>query len=450
VSGSPRRPLPMWRHVLSNVSARVVAIAGLTVATIMVARSGGASAVGSYALLRMLPGLVGVLAVLGLPGALPYFLSPGRRERSGLWPTIALMAVGGSLLGTLLWWALAPLLRDTFFRLDSTLLVAAAGLTVATQMVMTLGKTALQGLEDRRGSDAVIAAEEVAFVPAYAVALVVLGPHSAAVVWALAVADLLVGLCAWARVARALHWRRGGLARAPRGIWGRPERALTREISSYGLRGQVGGLLTLLNTRLDFAILGAWAGPAVLGSYAVASKYAELLRLPSLALTWISYPRLARLDPTTAVRRAVAMARPALVIVALGAAPVFALAGPVTRLLYGSDFEAAVHPAQVIVVGMLLSGAAGAASGYLYGRGRPGLNSAVLGLGLGVTVVLDLLLIPRHGAMGAAVASAVAYLVSDGVLVLVLLRMNRAVNRAAADAPPHPASNLGRPAEVTP
>ena len=35
------------------------------------------------------------------------------------------------------------------------------------------------------------------------------------------------------------------------------------------------------------------AGPAVLGTYAVASKYAELLRLPGTALTWVFYPQLA-------------------------------------------------------------------------------------------------------------------------------------------------------------
>jgi O-antigen/teichoic acid export membrane protein len=451
VTRSNPRPAPLWRLVAGNVSARAIAIGGLTVATIMVARSGGASAVGSYALLRMLPGLVGVLAVVGLPGAMAYFLSPARRHRANLWPTIAVLAAAGSLVGTAVWLALTPLLQAAFFRLDSMALVAGAGLTVATQLVMTLGKTALQGLEDRRGCDLVIAAEEVSFVPLYALALTVLGPGSAAVVYALAVADLLVGLWAWTRVAHALRWRRGGLARAPRGVWGRPSRALSRDITSYGMRGQIGGLLTLLNTRLDFVILGAWAGPAVLGSYAVASKYAELLRLPSLALTWVSYPRLAGLDPVMAARRAVAMARPALLAVALAAVPVFALAGPVTRLLYGNGFETAVRPAQVIIVGMVLSGAAGAASGYLYGRGRPGLNSAVLALGLGVTIVLDLLLIPRHGAMGAAVASAAAYLVSDGVLILVLLRMSR-VGRSHVPAPQkRPPSHVPGPsAEVSP
>jgi hypothetical protein len=41
------------------------------------------------------------------------------------------------------------------------------------------------------------------------------------------------------------------------------------------------------------------------------------------------------------------------------------------------------------------------------------------------TVILDVLLIPRYGAMGAAFASATTYLLADGTLVLLLLRMTR-------------------------
>ena len=55
---------------------------------------------------------------------------------------------------------------------------------------------------------------------------------------------------------------------------GSPERS-----AGYGIRGQVGGMLSLVNLRLDVAILGALVGPGTLGVYAVASKYAELLRL---------------------------------------------------------------------------------------------------------------------------------------------------------------------------
>jgi O-antigen/teichoic acid export membrane protein len=89
----------------------------------------------------------------------------------------------------------------------------------------------------------------------------------------------------------------------------------------------------------------------------------------------------------------------------------------VIPLLYGSAFASAVVPAQIILLGLTLDGLGGVITGFLYGTGRPGLNSLAMGVGLAVTVVLDLILIPRYGATGAAAASAVAYVASTLALV---------------------------------
>lgn len=424
------------RRVVTNCSARVVAIAGLAVATIVVARVGGPAAVGTYALMRMLPGLVGVVCVGGLPGALAYFLAAPRRTTPRLWSTILLLTALGSALGVAAWCLGTPLLHRVFFRTESGWVVLAASATVASQLALTVGKTALQGLDDRRAGDVVIGAEEVAFLPCYAAPLLVGITGTPAILVGLGLADLCVAVLAWGAVRRDLRLLRGLSTTGHVLRDGRPDRRLAVTIVGYGTRGQVGGLLTLLNLRLDFAILGALAGPALLGTYAVASKFAELLRLPGTALTWVSYPQLASSPEAAAAQRARRLVRPALAGVCLAALPLFLLVGPVTTLLYGARFAAAVPQARVLLAGMLLGGAAGVASGYLYSRGRPGLNSIGIGVGVVLTVVLDATLIPTHGAMGAAVASTIAYLVSDGVLVAMLLRLTR----PAAVAPPTPSA----------
>ena len=92
--------------------------------------------------------------------------------------------------------------------------------------------------------------------------------------------------------------------------------------------------------------------------------------------------------------------------------------------------------------GCCCAGASGVASGYLYGRGRPGLNSLGLGLGLVATVALDLALIPTYGALGAAVASSMR---------LPARRRRAGVASCSAGAPlPDPAarSGDGRPGGV--
>ena len=62
------------RSVLGNLGARVVAVLALAGATVLVARLGGAEDVGILALLRVLPGLFGVLAACRGP---PATSSPG-------------------------------------------------------------------------------------------------------------------------------------------------------------------------------------------------------------------------------------------------------------------------------------------------------------------------------------------------------------------------------------
>ena len=67
----------------------------------------------------------------------------------------------------------------------------------------------------------------------------------------------------------------------------------------------------------------------------------------------------------------------------------------------------------------------GVVTGFLYGVGRPGLNSLAMGIGLVFTVALDALLIPSMGATGAAIASAVAYTATTVSLIVFFSGVNR-------------------------
>src|SRR6478736_4146851 len=377
---------------------------------------------GVLALLRVLPGLVGVLAACGLPGAMGYFLAGPHAGHPRLWPTILVLLGTGMGIGTAVWLLLVPVIHAVLLPTASTLVMLLAGVSVATQLPLAVAKSSLQGLDDRKGSNAVTAGEEAAFLPAFGVAWLLGLRGSLLLVVVLIVADVVVAGAGWARLVRQVHGR--GMR-----MTGRPDRPLARSIVSFGLLGQVGGLVNLLNLRLDFLVLGAIAGPAPLGVYAVASKFAELVRLPSLAVTWVSYPRIARLGPeasATVVRRQL----PWLGGVGIVGAVVLALAaGPLLPALYGQEFVASVVPAAIIAVGLCASPAGGLAGGYLLGTRRPGTGSVLQAVGLLATLGLDLALIPSFGVTGAAVASAVAYLVTDVSTVLVVRRLTAGTPR---------------------
>ena len=407
-STTERGPARLGRgSAATNLAAQGSALAALSLASLIVARWGGPAVLGEYALLRVLPWLTGVVVSAGLPIAATYHLAGRGGTDPALRSTLTVLVVAGSVLGTVAWVLGARTLDRLFFPHTAYSLLLLAAPTVVTQLVTVWGKACCQGLADMRGANVVIVAEELLFLPAYGLV------HLAGFMGIEAVIIALVGGGAAAATVAVGRLVAIGFFRG----WGTPSVCVAREVVVFGARGQVGNLLWLVNLRLDFLILGALAGPAVLGVYAVGSKFAELLRLPTTAANYVLYPRFARSERT----RADAELRhilPRAVLATMAAAPLLALgAVAILPVLYGDAFQPAVLPACVLLVGLAVEGGAAVASAYLWGVGRPGANSIAMGVGVVLTVALDLLLIPSHGALGAAVASSAAYLATTTVLV---------------------------------
>jgi O-antigen/teichoic acid export membrane protein len=144
-----------------------------------------------------------------------------------------------------------------------------------------------------------------------------------------------------------------------------------------------------------------------------------------MALTYVLYPRFAKERLEVASTMARKMLWPAGMVTTVAVVPLWLLAGFIVPAIYGAKFEPAVLPARIILVALALDGVAGVVTGFLYGIGRPGLNSVAMGAGLVATVVLDLLLIPRFGAEGAAITSAIAYLTATFTLLWFFARVSR-------------------------
>ena len=421
-----------YAALMGNVAARFGALGTLLVATLIVARHDGPAVVGVYALLHVLPGLLGTIASCGLVVAVPYFLAGSARDDRHLALTLVTIALAGGAAGATLWVAAAPLLGAALFPDMSVSLVALAGAAVLTRLIVTLAKSCSQGTHDLGGANLVIFTEEAMFLPVYGV-LLALGVHGyASVVAGLVLADVVTSSLVWGRL-----WRRGFFADvAP------PSLALARGVAAYGVRAQIGGIITQLNLRLDFIVLTMLAGPAVLGVYAIGSKFAELIKVIGMALAYVLYPQFARDGRTIAAAQARRLIPRAGLLTAGVAVPLWIAAGWLIPLFYGPAFQGAVIPARIILLGLVLEGAGGVITAFLYGVGRPGLNSFAMGVGLVGTVALDLLLIPRYGATGAAIASAVAYTGSTLALAWFFWRVNHetrvpefespALHRAAA------------------
>jgi lipopolysaccharide/colanic/teichoic acid biosynthesis glycosyltransferase len=408
------------RQVITNLGAQGGALACVSVASLLVARVGGPTVLGYYALLRVLPWLFGVIISCGLPTAAAYFMAGEHRKDRRARPTICLLAVLGAGISGLAWMACAVPFQHVFFKQMPLALVLAMTISVVTSLWNVTAKACCQGSGDIAGANLLIVAEEFWFLPTYVTVRLVTGDGG----MRLMVASMIVsgGLYTCTALVRLAGrgFFRGFELPSPR---------LAGQIVAFGARGQLGNMLWLMNLRFDFVLLGALAGPAVLGVYAVAAKFAELMRLVPTALNYVLYPRFARIGwaQATAEARRLLPRSTALTMVLT---PLLAVATVIALpILYGQAYRGAIMPGEVIIIGLSVEGAAAVASAYLIGIGRPGLNSVGMGVGTIITVALDVILIPRLGAMGGAITSAVTYLSTTMFLVLLARGQFRAQAR---------------------
>ncbi|MFI0479542.1 O-antigen ligase family protein [Actinomadura sp. 9N215] len=393
--------------VAGNMAGRIGALASLGIATIMVARIGGPQLVGAFTLVRVLPGLLCHLSNAGLPAAAPFFLARKDYDQSRVRPTLAWLTVIGAGIAALAWLVLTPLFFLVFFKSFGIWVTLAAAVPSFTQGFVSVGKGLLQGTDDQPGASLAIAVEEFVFLPIYLVLLTGwYGPG--ALIAGLVLADLAAA--AWIARRLARHGFFSG--------WGRPDRALGRKITGYGFRGYLGQLIDLLQLRFDMALLGALAGPKVLGVYTVASKFAELVQLPGLAVNYVLYPDFAKEDRETATKRTSKLILPALGVSVLAALPLALIAGTALPWVFGDVFDDAVVPTYIRLAGVVTFGVTGLIMAYLYGVGRPGAASTGQGIGLVVVVVLGAVLIPAHGAIGAAVATSLSFVATTAALLV--------------------------------
>jgi O-antigen/teichoic acid export membrane protein len=97
----------------------------------------------------------------------------------------------------------------------------------------------------------------------------------------------------------------------------------------------------------------------------------------------------------------------------LVAIPIVVLAHPLVRVLFGSAYQRTAPVLQAHVASMVFIAVGVARGRYLVARNHLGFIAAAAVLGAVVNVALNLLWLPRYGAMGAAWATVAAYATSN-------------------------------------
>ncbi|MDQ4145691.1 MAG: oligosaccharide flippase family protein [Actinomycetota bacterium] len=201
----------------------------------------------------------------------------------------------------------------------------------------------------------------------------------------------------------------------------------------FGLRTHLGTLMGMANLRLDVMVMAAILTATQVGLYSVATSAMIPIEALSVAGALHVLPAVARLGPASAAEQTVVRsqldyirrtARTHVAMAAVVGLGVFVCAPLIVGLL-GPSFHDAVGPLRVLVAGYVARGCSLVVNAGAIGMGRAWVANAAEGAALLTTLVMLPVLLPKHGALGAAITSSCAYTLSALVGAALLYHLGR-------------------------
>ncbi len=213
-------------------------------------------------------------------------------------------------------------------------------------------------------------------------------------------------------------------------VWSRPfaplrpalDRQLIRGLVAFGLKVQLGQIFFFLLFRVDVLLINLILGAREVGIYSLTIIFAEAVMLLTLPLVLAMLPLQAAMSIQDAGLLSFKAVRFnavfALALSALLAATMW-LAIP---LLYGEEFAEAYVALLALLPGVVAVSMARPLGNWLVRQNRPWVLTAFGAAAFAANVMLNVLLLPVVGIVGASLASSIAYIGLTAALVLWGLR----------------------------
>lgn len=399
----PEAPLepPARESILGHVNVVMLtylADGALAFATgILIARALGPDGRGAYGLFVVSAAFGQLVLGLGVGNAAIYYINKRALTLTDVVSAMHVMTLFALVFTAAAVALIAPMFNDDVFGLGVSPWLLIAG--VPALLYWNLMRLALQAESRFVALGLSTVSQQVLLVAAVGILIVRGDPTTTQMVLCLIGATAVAGVFSFLRVGP--HYL--DLAQVVR-----PRMGTLRKLIDFGVQGESGNILQLLNYRLDQYIVRATVGLTGLGIYAVSASMTEAIFVMANAIALVLLPRLTA-DEDEAYWMAPLAVRNTMIIAGLGAIALAVIAPVLVPLAFGNEFDDSVRPLWLLLPGTVALCGSKVLTSYIFSKGRPLVNTAVTMASLVVTVIATVALIPWLGVNGAAIASSLAY-----------------------------------------
>jgi len=397
---------------LSTFITRVCAFGLAFLIHMITARVLGPSGAGAVALAILVPNFASLFLRFGVDIANIYFLGSRRHALQAILANSLVVVIATSLVTVPLYIIFIPLISDTIAAGVERSLLLLASLLLPLNLLAEHLSSIFLGLQRVKKYNFITLWGKVTalfFIVVFVVAL------RLGVIGAICASILALAL--------VVSW---ALRELSKDVSIRPvlNPSLLKKSVSLGLRAYLGNIAQFFNYRLDMFIVNYFVGVANVGLYSTAVAGAELLWYIPQAVATILFPRTAAVGVEEAKLFTPKVCRNTFLITFIAALGLSIVSKPLIIFFYGEAYAPSVIPLWLLMPGVVALSISKVLCGDLAGRGLLQYGAYSSAISLVVTVVCDLLLIPRWGITGAAVASSMSYCIAALVVLFFYVRVS--------------------------
>jgi O-antigen/teichoic acid export membrane protein len=181
----------------------------------------------------------------------------------------------------------------------------------------------------------------------------------------------------------------------------------------------------LLLSQADIIMLGIFLGAKTAGIYSVASRLATLISFSHRAAHTIGAPLISELHTTNQrreLKRVLRLSVLGITSLALPTLVILLIAGKWILGLFGPEFSEGYISLIILSAGQILIAMVGLVGTLMFVTGHHARAARIVGINAALNILLNAVLIPMFGMLGAAVASLITTICSNSLMLVFTIR----------------------------
>jgi|GEM_PF-1933561 len=167
-------------------------------------------------------------------------------------------------------------------------------------------------------------------------------------------------------------------------------------------------LLMLLIKQADILFVSHYFGHGSAGIYSAAVKISALIPFGLSIVDYVYTPRISSLyakNDSVKLQQYISHAAKIIILITVPLSVLLIVSGKYLLMIFGGEFQSSYLPLVVLIVGQFINALTGMVGALMAMTGNQNTFLLVYILASAIDIVLNLLLVPRFGATGAAIAS---------------------------------------------